>query len=104
MIIDVHGHYTTEPGALQVFRAAQLNGENPASSALWNEIGDDEVRESVESNQVRILTGRGGDLMLFSPRASGMQHHWHDPHVANEWARASNDLVYRVSTQWKSVV
>lgn len=100
MIIDVHGHYTTEPGALARFRAMQLNGESPTSSALWKTISDDQVRDSVEGNQVRILTERGGDLMLFSPRASGAQHHRPDAAVANEWARASNDLVYRVSEQF----
>lgn len=100
MIIDVHGHYTTEPAPLKEFRTAQLNGENPSSAELWKSVGDDQVRESVEGNQIRVLTERGGDLMLFSPRASGMQHHMPDPAVANEWARASNDLVYRVSEQF----
>ena len=38
-------------------------------------ISDDELRESVEPNQLRILRERGGDLMLFSPKASGMEHH-----------------------------
>jgi len=34
--------------------------------------------------------------MLFSPKASGMEHHVPDPEVAAAWARASNDLVHRV--------
>lgn len=97
MIIDIHGHYTTEPGALLDFRKAQLNGENPASADLWNQITDDQVRESVVGNQIRVLTERGGDLMIFSPRASGMSHHEPDAGIATEWARASNDLISRVS-------
>ncbi len=35
--------------------------------------------------------------MLFSPKASGMEHHVPDPEVALAWARASNDLVHRVA-------
>jgi 4-oxalmesaconate hydratase len=34
--------------------------------------------------------------MLFSPKASGMEHHVPDPATAVAWARASNDLVARV--------
>lgn len=93
MIIDIHGHYTTEPSQLFAFRKAQLTGENPTLPA----ISDDELRESVESNQLRVLQERGGDLMVFSPRASGMEHHVPDASIANAWAQASNDLVHRVS-------
>ena len=35
--------------------------------------------------------------MLFSPKASGMEHHVSDQATATEWARASNDLVHRVT-------
>lgn len=93
MIIDVHGHYTTAPHQLQDFRAAQLRGED----ARLAPVSDDELRESVEGNQLRVLRERGGDLMLFSPKASGMEHHVPDDSVADAWARASNDLVHRVS-------
>ncbi|MDO5866754.1 MULTISPECIES: amidohydrolase family protein [Paenarthrobacter] len=93
MIIDIHGHYTTEPAQLFAFRKAQLNGEN----AVLAPIGDDELRESVEPNQLRVLRERGGDLMVLSPRASGMEHHVPHAVTANAWARVSNDLVHRVS-------
>lgn len=93
MIIDIHGHYTTEPDQLREFRKAQLAGQ----SARLAPISDDELRESVEPNQLRALMERGGDLMAFSPRASGMEHHVPDPGIANAWAQASNDLVHRVS-------
>lgn len=97
MIIDIHGHYTTEPEPLRRFRAAQLRGESPSAAALSDQVSDDEVRESVQGNQVRVLRERGGDLMLFSPRASGMAHHEPDAGTANAWAQASNDMVHRVS-------
>ncbi|MBB6405381.1 amidohydrolase family protein [Arthrobacter sp. AZCC_0090] len=93
MIIDIHGHYTTEPAQLFAFRKAQLAGENATLAA----ISDAELRESVEPNQLRVLRERGGDLMVFSPRASGMEHHVPDASIADAWARASNDLVHRVS-------
>ncbi len=93
MIIDVHGHYTTAPAALQQFRDAQLAGD----AAELAPISDDELRDSVERHQLRVLAERGGDLMLFSPKASGMEHHVPDPARALDWARASNDLIHRLS-------
>jgi 4-oxalmesaconate hydratase len=93
VIIDVHGHYTTAPAELQRFRDAQLAG----GAATPAPISDDQLRESVEGNQLRVLRERGGDVMVFSPKASGMEHHVPDADVANAWARASNDLVHRVS-------
>ncbi|NRQ31799.1 amidohydrolase [Nonomuraea sp. NN258] len=92
MIIDVHGHYTTAPPALQAFRDAQLAG----GAAAMAPVSDDELRESVEGNQLRVLRERGGDVMLFSPKASAMEHHVPGAAVADAWARASNDLVHRL--------
>ncbi|GHH83735.1 4-oxalomesaconate hydratase [Streptomyces sulfonofaciens] len=99
MIIDCHGHYTTTPPQHQAFRDAQLARLDDASLPVPQQaaIGDDELRESVEGNQLRLLRERGGDLMLFSPRASGMAHHVPDPATARAWARVCNDLVHRVS-------
>jgi 4-oxalmesaconate hydratase len=99
VIIDIHGHYTTAPQALQDFRNEQLAAlDDPAHPVPHvAEIGDDEIRESVELNQLRVLRERGGDLMLLSPKASGMEHHVPDQPIATAWARASNDLVHRVA-------
>jgi 4-oxalmesaconate hydratase len=97
VIIDCHGHYTTAPAQLQRFRDAQLAALSGGSAVPeLAPISDDELRESVEGNQLRILRERGGDLMIFSPKASGMEHHVTDPATAVAWARASNDLVARV--------
>src|SRR5919106_273642 len=70
MIIDVHGHYTTEPPALHAFRDKQLAGladaaRRPASSDLG--ISDDVLVRSVEA-QLRFQKERGGDLTVFSPQ------------------------------------
>ena len=99
MIIDIHGHYTTAPQALQDFRDAQLASlDDPTRPAPEiAQISDDALRESVERNQLRILRERGGDLMLLSPKASAMEHHVPDQSTATAWARASNDLVHRVA-------
>jgi 4-oxalmesaconate hydratase len=99
LIIDVHGHYTTTPAAHKGYREAQLarladlSLPEPAPA----DIGDDEVRESIELNQLRLLRDRGGDLMIFSPQASSMEHHVPDPATAVAWARACNDLIHRVT-------
>ncbi len=99
MIIDVHGHYTTTPPAHQQFRDAQLAALADPSLHVPDPalIPDDAIRESIEGNQLRILRERGGDLMVFSPKASGMEHHVPDPATAVAWAQASNDLVARVA-------
>ena len=99
MIIDCHGHYTTTPPQHQAFREAQLarllDGTLPPATAAA--ISDDELRDSVENHQLKVLRQRGGDLMLFSPKASGMEHHVTDQDTARDWAAASNDLVHRVT-------
>src|ERR1700749_4830498 len=100
MIIDCHGHYTTAPAALQQFRDAQLaHLTDPALPVPPEpEISDDEIRVSIEGNQLKIARERGHDLTIFSPRASAMEHHVADPATAAEWARVCNDLIYRVPT------
>ncbi|MGH8294914.1 MAG: amidohydrolase family protein [Steroidobacteraceae bacterium] len=98
MIIDCHGHYTTAPAAHQRFRDAQVARlKNPGASPPAPErISDDEIRESIETNQLRLQRLRGSDLTLFSPRAAGMGHHIGDESVSSAWTRANNDLVKRV--------
>ena len=92
MIIDCHGHYTTAPPALQAFRDAQLAGDAPARP----EFSDDDIRASVEHHQLRLMRERGGDVMIFSPKASAMGHHVTDAGGARVWAEVSNDLIHRV--------
>ena len=98
MIIDCHGHYTTTPPGHQAFRDAQrarlVDSSFPEPHPP--DFSDDEIRESIETNQLRLLRERGGDMTIFSPRASGMQHHVGDEAMAGTWARACNDLIHRV--------
>jgi 4-oxalmesaconate hydratase len=98
VIIDCHGHYTTAPEPHQKFREAQLmrikDSTLPAATPVH--ISDDEIRESIETNQLRLQRERGADLTLFSPRASAMGHHVGDEPVSLAWTRACNDLVKRV--------
>ena len=98
MIIDCHGHYTTAPAAHQKFRDAQIAAlEDPsAPPAKPGAISDEEIRESIESNQLRLQKERGSDLTLFSPRASAMGHHLGDEATSSAWTRANNDLIGRV--------
>lgn len=98
MIIDCHGHYTTAPAAHQRFRDAQLAAfRDPAlPPASRGVISDDEIRETIETNQLRLQQQRGADLTLFSPRASAMGHHLGGEALSNAWARANNDLIKRV--------
>jgi 4-oxalmesaconate hydratase len=99
MIIDCHGHYTTEPPAFMAFRKAQIaHFANPAGAApVMAAISDDEIRDSIESNQLKALRDRGADMTIFSPRASGMGHHIGDEAVSQTWTRHSNDMIHRVT-------
>ncbi|HZC73662.1 MAG TPA: amidohydrolase family protein [Jatrophihabitans sp.] len=99
MIIDCHGHYTTTPVAHDAFRSAQLAHLRDGTPApQWPRISDDEIRESIERNQLRLMDERGTDVVIFSPKASAMEHHVPDPATAINWAQSANDLVHRVTT------
>ncbi|MGQ0834261.1 MAG: amidohydrolase family protein [Gammaproteobacteria bacterium] len=98
MIIDCHGHYTTAPAAHQSFRDQQLvRLENPSLPVPRPaRISDDEIRETIETNQLKLQRQRGADLTIFSPRASAMAHHIGDEATSQAWTRACNDLIWRV--------
>jgi len=98
LIIDCHGHYTTAPQPHQDFRDAQLaHFDDPSRPVpVPAKISDDQIRESIESNQLKLQQERGADLALFSPRASAMAHHLGDSSVSKTWSRACNDLIKRV--------
>lgn len=98
MIIDCHGHYTTAPQKHTDFREAQIaHFKDPSSPAPRLEaISDDEIRESIEKNQLRLIKERGADMTIFSPRASTMAHHIGDEAVSRTWTRTCNDLIKRV--------
>ena len=104
MIIDCHGHYTVLPKAHDdwremqkaAFKAGQPAPEYPA-------ISDDEIRETIESNQLRLIKERGADMTIFSPRASAMAPHVGDQSVAVKWAQVCNDLIGRVAGLYPEV-
>ncbi len=98
LIIDCHGHYTTAPDAHQKFRDQQLaHFKDPlAPRPQAAQISDDEIRETIEKNQLKLQKDRGSDITLFSPRASAMAHHVGDEAVSQAWTRACNDLIKRV--------
>jgi len=98
LIIDCHGHYTTAPERHQKFRDAQLVRikDSTLAAPVPQPVSDDDIRESIETNQLRLQRERGADLTLFSPRASAMGHHIGDEAVSMAWTRACNDLVKRV--------
>lgn len=100
MIIDIHGHYTTAPPALEAWRKRQIAGlQDRALAPMPSElrIGDDELRESIATNQLGKMRERGIDLTVFSPRASFMAHHIGDFETSATWAAINNELCYRVS-------
>jgi len=99
MIIDCHGHYTTAPQQLQAYRDAQIAHFEDASKPppKLDSISDDEIRETIENNQLRALRERGADMTIFSPKASAMAHHIGDEAVSKKWTRINNDMIHRVT-------
>jgi 4-oxalmesaconate hydratase len=100
MIIDCHGHYTTEPKDMMRWRKEQVDNvkdpaKQPPRSSL--KVTDDEIRESVEGNQLKMQRDRGTDVTIFSPRAMGMSHHIGDYNVSLAWAQVCNDMIHRVT-------
>ena len=100
MIIDIHGHYTTAPKQLESWRNAQvaaIGNRAAMPSAASLRISDDELRDSIEANQLRLMRQRGTDVTVFSPRASFMAHHLGDFQVSSTWSAICNELCFRVS-------
>lgn len=98
MIIDCHGHYTTEPPAHHAYRKAQVafaEGQRDAGP-VYPAISDETLRATVEENQLRLQQERGSDVTILSPRASGMGHHVGSAALNAEWSRVSNDLIARI--------
>jgi 4-oxalmesaconate hydratase len=100
MIIDIHGHYTTEPQPLLTFRDKQLAGladamRKPTTTELG--ITDEMLLKSVEP-QLKMQRDRGTDFTIFSPRAAGMAHHVGTEETGKVWTRMSNDLIHRICT------
>ncbi len=97
MIIDCHGHYTTAPAPHTAWREGQLAAFLAGDpTPAYPSISDDEVVETIEQNQLRLLRERGADLTIFSPRASAMGHHECDRAVSIDWAYRCNELIARV--------
>ncbi|MDN4490546.1 amidohydrolase family protein [Demequina sp. SYSU T00068] len=104
MIIDCHGHYTTAPAAHSDWRAAQLAAFAAGEPAPeYPEISDDEIRETIEKNQLRLIRERGADVTIFSPRASVMGHHQGDLSTSIAWSEACNNLIARVADLFPGV-
>src|SRR5262245_6254889 len=99
MVIDCHGHYTTAPSALQVYRDAQIAAVKDPSKPRHKggvAITDDEIRRSLEGAQLKFQRERGTDMTIFSPRASAMAHHIGDLTTSLDWSVQCNDLIARV--------
>lgn len=100
MIIDCHGHYTTTPPGVGVWRDAQVAAveANPAfvGDAGTMVVSDDEIRDSLETAQLKLQRERGADFTVFSPRASWMAHHIGNEHTSRFWSQHQNDLIRRV--------
>ncbi|HKG82764.1 MAG TPA: amidohydrolase family protein [Beijerinckiaceae bacterium] len=100
VIVDCHGHYTTEPKELLDWRKRQIDAlkdpsQTPSRASL--KISDDQLRESVEGAQLKLQRERGTNVTIFSPRAGGMAHHIGDATTSREWSILCNDTIHRLT-------
>ncbi len=104
MIIDCHGHYTTAPTAHVEWREKQKAAfEANLEVESYPQISDDQIRETLETNQIRLLKERGADMTIFSPRASVMAPHIGDEKVAVKWSQVNNDLIARCAELYPEI-
>jgi len=98
MIIDCHGHYTTAPSQLGKYREQLIyEFKNKIEHSVVDlNISDDEIKQSIESNQLRLQTERGTDLTVISPRASWMGHHIGNSTTSKLWTEQCNNLIKRI--------
>ncbi|MGV9967843.1 amidohydrolase family protein [Streptomyces olivaceus] len=96
--IDVHGHYTAAPLALDAYRGRQV-GELNRQRRRPLTLSDDEITESLAEN-LRVMDERDVAVQLFSPRASGMGHDFGDALTSLYWTEVNNDLIHRVCTAY----
>ena len=97
MIIDCHGHYTTTPPAVEAYRTQQKEILKANPNHLFEKgviaVSDDEIRDTIETNQLKLQKERGTDLTIFSPRASWMGHHVGNASTSQAWTEQQNDLI-----------
>lgn len=89
MIVDCHGHYTTTPPPVEAYRNAQKeilksNPDHIFEKGSIN-VSDDEIRDSIVNNQLKVQQERGTDVTIFSPRASWMGHHVGNASTSQAW-------------------
>jgi 4-oxalmesaconate hydratase len=100
MIIDCHGHYTTFPKEVADYRENQKKALRADPLYVGSKgsinLSDDQLRESVENNQLKLQKERGTDLTIFSPRASWMGHHLGNKFTSQFWTEHQNDLIHRI--------
>src|SRR5690349_11795403 len=78
MIIDCHGHYTTEPKGLVDWRQRQIRAFSEGRALAPDfAVTDDEIRETIEKNQLRIQRELGFVGCNLNPDPSG--GHWTGP-------------------------
>ena len=82
------------PNEREIKRISARVGEINEFEAGLQKISDDELRESIEANQLKLMKQRGADLTVFSPRASFMAHHIGDFEVSSTWAAICNGLPF----------
>jgi 4-oxalmesaconate hydratase len=97
MVIDCHGHYTSEPSALLEFRKQQIEVlDEPLRMPSSLQLNHEEVQEKLERAQLKFQRDRGTDFTIFSPRASAMGHHIGNAAASLAWTRICNDMIHNV--------
>lgn len=93
MIIESHAHLTNAPAQLDAYRGRQVqNVGRPVKGKL--SISDEELVAALDKHIAR-MDRLGIDVMILSPRASGMGHEFGDWRTSMYWAQINNDVIAR---------
>ena len=90
LVIDCHGHYTTAPPQHDAWRAEQTAAFKAGTPVpAYPKISDDEIRATIEANQLKLIRERGADMTIFSaPAPPTMAHHVGDEGVVDrQWSQ-----------------
>ena len=96
LVIDVHGHLTSPPAALQAYRASQITSGNKPRPFNADSIPDEQLVRAVTGRQLKQMELKGIDRLILSPHAVAMGHHFGGELISRHWAQACNDLIHRV--------
>jgi len=100
LIVDCHGHYTTEPEALNVFRAAQIASAEGSVEKAFRRRSEDQRRSAARKRAAAAefpARARHRCDAVFAPRRRHGQSHRHRGDQRGMVRRCPTELIHRIA-------